>query len=276
MFRGRPFSAVVFAALIAAGITACGPGQAAGAVPRTSHLKAVVLAHQEPTLPSCSRIKNLRGWSGVYSACAGLNGTFLQVINTSVWGVLSFEVPQGVALPLMTVSMPQTGSELLNLAERVEIPGANGGWYVGSSALVPPGSTLSVRSLDGPVRLFIGVNYLDTSVSAAAEGLVDAIKNYLAPTLSDAESAVACAESVARLPQINQWLPNSPEFWNSFDEVAVKAAACSDAFRSWSEAIGVGDRTIIADAEHESTGFWDDLLPRLVSLVSDDLAHVDL
>ena len=271
MFRGRPFAAVVFAVVTTAGLTIYGSGQAASAATQTGRLHAVVAAHRAPALPPCFHIANLAGWAGIYSACASFNGTYLQVTNTSVWDVLQFQVPQGELLPLMTILAPQTGSRLLNLAEELEIPHPNGGWY----ALVPPGSTLTATSRSGrPLRLLIAVNYPDTTLNVTAAGLVDAIKDRIVPGLSEAESVVACAEYVHSLPrQINQWLPDSPEFWNSF----AKVAACSSAFHSWSEAIGGGgEKVILDDAETATDGFWDDLLPKLVSFIGDVVFHLDL
>jgi hypothetical protein len=105
-------------------------------------------------------------------------------------------------------------------------------------------------------------------------GLVDAIKDYVEPEVSEAESIAACAEYVHSLPrQINQWLPGTLEFWNSF----AKVAACSSAFRGWSEAIGGGgEKAVLKGAEAATDSFWDDVLPDLVDLIGEEIFHLDL
>lgn len=140
IFRGRSFAAVIFTGVITAGLTVYGSGQAASAATQNRPPHAVV-AHRAPTAPSCFHIANLAGRSGIYSACASLNGTYLRVTNTSLFDVLDLQVPQGELLPFMTVGPPNTGSELLNLAEEQEMPRPNCCLYV----LVRPGRRLPLR-----------------------------------------------------------------------------------------------------------------------------------
>jgi hypothetical protein len=265
MFRGRSFAAVVIAVVITAGLAVYGSGQAASAATQAGR------QHRAPAAPLCLHFANLQGWSGIYWACRSFNGTYLQVTNTSVWDVLELQVPQGELLPLMTISAPNTGSGLLNLAEEEEIPHPNGGSY----ALVPPGSTLIATAWsDEPLRMLISVNYAETALDVTAAGLVDAVKDHVAPGWSEAESIVSCAESVHSLPrQINQWLPSTVQFWNSFAQVA----SCYSAFRGWSEAIGGGgEKAVIKGAEVATDSFWDDLLPDLVDFIDETIFHLDL
>jgi len=266
MFRGRIFVAAVFAVVITAGLAVCGPAQAHASAPRASSLHAATASHRTSALTPCSSIRTIPGWFGIYSACSSVNGEFLQLTNTSVWDVLYLQVryPSSV---YMTISTPRTDSALMDLAEELEFPARTGSTY----ALVPPGATLSTWSVNRtPVRLFISVENYYTTWNVAASGLVSAIQDHVLPLWSEAESIIACADYVHSLPRpINQWKPNSPEFWNSFANVA----SCYDAFHGWSEALGgVGEKAIIDDAEHDTAPFFDNLL-KFIDLVGEDIFH---
>jgi hypothetical protein len=278
MLRRTPFAAVVVAIAITAGLTAYGSagnsGQARAAVlPITSrHDVGGSLSVRRSTRADesfCKPIPALPGWYGIYSACASATDAFTQLTNESESGVLDLWVPAGESIPYMSISAPQTGWGLLNLVEEREFSVPIRGYL--SSVEVPPESTLTSISFSGPVHLYISVGFSATLLNIAATGLFDVVKDSVNPVASKAAAIVACAEYANSLHrQLNQWRPDSPEFWNNFANVAD----CSNAFKGWSEAIGGdGERTIIEDAASDTDGFFDDVLPKLISLLAEDLFH---
>lgn len=282
MLRRTPFAAVVVAIAITTGMTAYGSagnsGQARAAVlpitnrhdiGESSDVGRSARADRSTGADEsfCNPISTLRGWSGIYSACASATGAFTQLTNKSESGVLLLWVPAGESIPYMSISAPQTGWGLLNLVEEREFSVPIRGYL--SSVEVPPESTLTSISLSGPVHLYIAVDFSATLVNIAATGLFDVVQDSVNPLASKAAAIVACAEYVSSLHrQLNLWRPNSPEFWNNFAIVAD----CSNAFKGWSEAIGGGGKTtIIEDAARDTDGFFDDVLPKLISLLGEDV-----
>lgn len=136
--------------------------------------------------------------------------------------------------------------------EQTEFSGAVGA----NDAVVPPGATLSATSSDGTaIHLDISVDFSTTTENVTAMGLVDVVQDKVNPVESEAQAIVTCANYVRSLPeQINQSQPSSPEFWNNF---------ASDG----------GEATVIDDAAEETGGFFDNVLPKLISLVSDTIFH---
>jgi hypothetical protein len=260
---------VIGAGLIAACTSSGGNGSSAGAgsggssspqgsgSPSSSGLAAP---------PPCNSISPLAGWVGIYTACDNSSGTFTQLTNNSEWDVLLLQVPSGAVLPHMTVSLPQ-GSSLADLVEQAEFGNPVGSDY----AVVPPGATLSSMSPDStPVHLDVGVDFTETGENVTAMGLVDVVADKVNPAQSEAEAIVTCADYVRSLPQqINQSQPSSPEFWNNFSS----AAECHSAFSSASDALDSGESTILEDAADATGDFFDDILPKLVSLVSEMIFH---
>jgi hypothetical protein len=108
-------------------------------------------------------------------------------------------------------------------------------------------------------------------LNITATGLFDVLLDKVSPLASAAAAVVGCAEYVSSLHrQLNLWRPNSPEFWNNFANVAD----CSNAFKSWSKAIGAGgEKAVIDDAVRDTDGFFDDWLPKLISLLGEELFH---
>jgi hypothetical protein len=216
--------------------------------------------------PPCSPIAALQGWSGVYSACASSDGTLTELTNTSDWEVLLLAVPAGASVPHMNVTLGQ-GSQLEELVEQTEFAEPTGSAY----ALVPPHATLTSTSLTGvPVHLDVSIDFTLTAENVTAMGLVDVVQDKVNPVGSEARAIVTCAAYVQHLPeQINQSQPSSPDFWNNF----ANTAQCYNAFNTASVAIGGGEAAVIDDAAEETKGFFDDVLPELVSLVTETVFH---
>lgn len=214
--------------------------------------------------PPCNPVEPLAGWSGIYDACVSSNGTFTQLTNNSDWEVLLLQVPAGGSVPHLNVTLGQ-GGQLEELVEQTEFREPIGSAY----ALVPPHATLTSTSVDGtPVHLDISIDFTFTAQNVTAMGLVSLIQDKVNPVGSEASAIVNCAEYVHSLPeQINQSQPSSPSFWNNF----VNTAQCYDAFRTASAAIGVGETAVIDDAAAETSGFFDEILPKLVGLVSETI-----
>jgi hypothetical protein len=250
MFRGRTFAAAAFVVVITAGLTAATSAQASASSSQAT----------------CYHISNLRGWSGIYNACTSINGTFLEMTNTSVWDDLTLQV-RYPSSAFLTVSEPHTDSAMLNLAEEVEFPARAST----NEVIVPPGSTLIATSLNGTaVRLFISVDQYHTPWNVAAEGLADTIQDHLYPAWSEAESIAACANFVHSLPgQFNQWQPSSPAFWNNF----ANALPCRDAFHGWSDFINGGEKGLLDDAEHDTDPFFD-YIYKFIDLAGEEIFHL--
>ena len=250
MRRGVRFAAFGSAVVVVTALTACGPSSS------SSSSSAV-------TQP-CNTEAASAGWSQIYSVCENSSGTFTRLTNTSEWDVLLLQVPQGSVAPIMSVGLPQESS-LADLVEQKEFFAPIGSDY----ALVPPGATLSSSSADAtPVHLTISVDFSSTAENVSALGLVDVVEDKVNPTQSEAQAIVTCANYVRGLPeQINQSQPSSPQFWNNFADTAE----CSNAFSSASDALGTAESTILDDAEDATSDFFDDILPKLISLAADTI-----
>jgi hypothetical protein len=212
----------------------------------------------------CNPVESLPGWSGIYSACVSPDGTYTQLTNDSEWDVLLLQVPSGADVPSLNVTLPQ-GQGLASLVEQTEFSAPVGtGW-----AVVPPGATLDSASQTGtPVHLNLSVDFSGTAENVSAEGLVGVVQGRVDPVGSEAQAIVTCAKYVNSLPQqINQSQPSSPAFWNNFSSTAD----CSHAFSSAAAALNTGESAVLDDAASVTSDFFDDILPKLVSLAADSI-----
>ena len=223
--------------------------------------------------PTCDPLPVMSNWTGFYTACANASRTYGRLTNVSDWDVLLLQVPAGVTAPSMDMS-PPAGSSLADLVEQAEFPGSSGGSY----ALVPPGATLTSASQDGsPLNLTLSIDFSSTAGNVTAMGLVNVIGDRMNPGEAEAHAIVTCASYVDSLPdQINQTQPNSAEFWNNF----ASTAECSQAFQTASDALDLSGETaatqdseIAEDAENITSHFFDDVLPKLISLAADAVFH---
>jgi len=158
--------------------------------------------------------------------------------------------------------------------QQAEFPGSSGGAY----ALVPPGATLTSESQDGsPLDLTLSIDFSSTAGNVTAMGLVNVIGDRINPGEAEAHAIVTCASYVDSLPdQINQTQPSSAEFWNNF----ASTAECSQAFQTASDALKLSGETVATqdseiadDAESITSDFFDDVLPKLISLAADAVFH---
>lgn len=129
----------------------------------------------------------------------------------------------------------------------------------------------------GPLDLTLSIDFSSTAGNVTAMGLVNMIGDRMNPGEAEAHAIVTCASYVDSLPdQINQTQPNSAEFWNNF----ASTAECSQAFQTASDALDLSGETaatqdseIAEDAENITSDFFDDVLPKLISLAADAVFH---
>jgi hypothetical protein len=107
-----------------------------------------------------------------------------------------------------------------------------------------------------------------TAENVSALGLANVLAGKVNPVGSEAQAIVSCSDYVRGLPQqINQRRPSSPQSWNSF----ANTAECYNAFRGAASVLDVGEATVLDDVAAATTDFFEEVLPRIVSLFGEAL-----
>jgi len=146
--------------------------------------------------------------------------------------------------------------------EEAEFHAAPYGYY----AVVPPGSTLTTTSPYG-VHLYVEVSSRDTTENVTALGIVDAVNGLIDPAGADMQSIEDCANWVGRSTQLSAWQPDSPNFWQQVAGIPT----CYDALNKVADAASTDEDSVIQIAEKFTTDFFESILPKLGSLVTEHI-----